>query len=81
MDKIKATSAETAAVQKRFEAIETTPPGRAIQAKLAEVGTRYLAAREAMNKAGEGGGSRSPRPSPRARRRRRSTRWPTNTWA
>ena len=56
-DKIKATSAETTVVQKRFEAIETTPQGRELMAKLAEVRVRYLAARDAMNKAGEGGGT------------------------
>ena len=55
--KIKATSAETTVLQKRFQAIETTPEGVALQDKLAEVRQRYLAARETMNKAGEGGSS------------------------
>ena len=55
--KIKATSAETTALQKRFQNIETTAEGVALQDKLAEVRVRYLAAREAMNKAGEGGSS------------------------
>ena len=56
-EKIKATSADSAQVLKRFEVIETTPTGRALQVKLAEVRKRYLEAREAMNKAGEGGTS------------------------
>jgi methyl-accepting chemotaxis protein len=57
LDKIKVTSADTSVVQKRFEAIETTPQGREIQARLAEVRVRYLAGRDAMYKAGEGGSS------------------------
>ena len=57
VDKIKATSADSGIVQKRFEIVETTPQGRAIQARLAEVRKRYLEARETMNKAGEGGTS------------------------
>jgi methyl-accepting chemotaxis protein len=57
VEKIKATSADSATVLKRFEVIETTPQGRAIQAKLAEIRKRYLEARETMNKAGEGGSS------------------------
>ena len=57
VDKIKATSADSGVVQKRFEVIETTPQGKAIQAKLADVRKRYLEARETMNKAGEGGTS------------------------
>ena len=57
VEKIKATSADTGVVQKRFETIETTPQGRELQAKLAEVRKRYLDAREVMNKAGEGGTS------------------------
>ena len=55
--RIKATSAETSVVQKRFEVLETTPEGRDIQAALAEVRTRYLVQREAISKAGEGGSS------------------------
>ncbi|MEP6506137.1 MAG: MCP four helix bundle domain-containing protein, partial [Betaproteobacteria bacterium] len=55
--KIKATSAETTVVQKRFETIEATPEGRAIQAALADVRKRYLLQRDALAKAGEGGSS------------------------
>jgi methyl-accepting chemotaxis protein len=55
--KIKATSAETTVLQKRFETIETTPEGRALQAALADVRKRYLAQRDVMNKAAEGGAS------------------------
>ncbi len=51
-DKIKATVADTNAVQKRFLELETTPQGRTLLDKQAEVRTRYLAAREAMYKAG-----------------------------
>ena len=57
VDKIKATSADSGVVQKRFEVIETTPQGKEIQGRLAEVRKRYLEARETMNKAGEGGSS------------------------
>jgi methyl-accepting chemotaxis protein len=55
--KMKATSAEITTIQKRFAEIETTPQGRQLQAKIAEVRTRYLAQRDAMLKAGEGGTS------------------------
>jgi methyl-accepting chemotaxis protein len=55
--KMKATVAETNIVQKRFEAIETTAEGVAAQAKLADVRKRYLAQREVLTKAGEGGTS------------------------
>jgi len=55
VEKIKATSADSANVQKRFEVIETTPEGRAIEAKLGDIRKRYLAARDAMNAAGGGG--------------------------
>ena len=51
-DKIKATVADTGVVQKRFLDIETTPQGRALLDKQAEVRARYLAAREVMYKAG-----------------------------
>jgi methyl-accepting chemotaxis protein len=57
VDNIKASSADTAIVQKRFELIETTPQGKAIQARLGEVRKRYLESRDVMNKAGEGGTS------------------------
>ena len=53
-DKIEATSRDTGTVQKRFEAIETTPQGKALQGRLAEMRVRYLASRDAMYKAGEG---------------------------
>ena len=51
-EKIKATVADTGIVQKRFLEIETTPQGRALLDKQAEVRARYLAAREVMYKAG-----------------------------
>ena len=57
LDKIKATTADTSIVQKRFAEIETTAPGREFQARLGEMRQRYLAARDVMNKAGEGGGT------------------------
>ncbi len=56
-DKMKATTADTSVVQKRFEALETTPQGRELQARLAEVRKRYLVARDAMMKAGQGEGT------------------------
>jgi methyl-accepting chemotaxis protein len=56
-DKVKASSAETAKIQKRFAELETTPEGLAIQAQLADVRKRYLAGREALVKAAEGGSS------------------------
>ena len=52
LEKIKATVADTGVVQKRFLEIETTPQGRALLDKQAEVRARYLAAREVMYKAG-----------------------------
>ncbi len=55
--KMKATTADTTVIQKRFEALETTPEGRGLQAKLADVRKRYLGKRELMMKAGEGGTS------------------------
>jgi methyl-accepting chemotaxis protein len=57
LDKMKATTAETSVVQKRFVAIETTPRGKELQAKLAEVRQRYMAARNSMMKAGADGGT------------------------
>jgi methyl-accepting chemotaxis protein len=56
-DKVAATSADTTIVQKRFEAIETSPEGQALQAQMADARSRYLAARDAMIKAAEGGTS------------------------
>jgi len=56
-EKIKATSADSARVQKRFEVVETTPKGQQIQRTIADVRQRYLAARDVMYKAGEGGSS------------------------
>ncbi|MDT7838473.1 methyl-accepting chemotaxis protein [Aquabacterium sp. OR-4] len=47
-DKIKATSARTSEVQKRYAELETTPEGRAGQERLAEVRKRYLATRDEM---------------------------------
>jgi len=55
--KMKATTADTTFLQKRFEVLETMADGRAIQARLAEVRKRYLAQRDVMTKAGEGGSS------------------------
>jgi len=49
--KVKATSAETSVIQKRFAELETTPQGLALQAKLGEIRGRYLAGREALEKA------------------------------
>ncbi|MBW8777920.1 MAG: MCP four helix bundle domain-containing protein [Burkholderiales bacterium] len=65
LEKIKATSADSASLQKRFETIETTAKGKQIQQTIAE-------ARAAAP---------SRRPSPRARRRPRSMRSPRTTWA
>ncbi len=56
-EKVKATTADTTVIQQRFALIETTPEGKAMQAQLAALRTRYLAAREVMVKAGEGGSS------------------------
>jgi methyl-accepting chemotaxis protein len=56
-EKMKATTADTSLVQKRFELLETTPQGKELQAKLAEVRKRYLLARDAMMKAGSEGGT------------------------
>ncbi|MEK8051273.1 methyl-accepting chemotaxis protein [Ideonella sp. DXS22W] len=47
-DKIKATSARTTEVQKRYAELETTPEGRAGQERLADVRKRYLATRERL---------------------------------
>jgi methyl-accepting chemotaxis protein len=49
--KVKTTSAETSVIQKRFGELEKTPQGLALQAKLAEIRSRYLPAREALEKA------------------------------
>jgi len=49
--KVKATSAETSVIQKRFAELETTPQGLALQAKLGEIRGRYLGGREALEKA------------------------------
>jgi methyl-accepting chemotaxis protein len=57
LEKMKLTTADTTAVQKRFEVLETTPRGRELQVKLAEVRKRYLSARDAMMKAGDAGGT------------------------
>jgi methyl-accepting chemotaxis protein len=48
---IKATTARTSVIQKRYAEIETTPEGLAGQDKLAEVRKRYLAQRDALFKA------------------------------
>ena len=50
--KIKASSADTSQVQKRFEALEQTAEGKKLQAQLAEVRGRYLSTRDAMLKTG-----------------------------
>ena len=49
--KVKATSAETSTIQKRFGELEKTPAGLALQARLSEIRGRYLPAREALDKA------------------------------
>ena len=49
--KVKASSAETAAIQKRFAELETSPQGVALQAKVGEIRKRYLSSREALEKA------------------------------
>ncbi|MBW8756634.1 MAG: HAMP domain-containing protein [Burkholderiales bacterium] len=49
--KVKTTSAETSVIQKRFGELEKTPQGLALQAKLAEIRSRYLPARDALEKA------------------------------
>jgi len=53
LDKMKATTADTSIVQKRFEQLETSPRGRELQDKITEVRKRYLVARDAMMKAGD----------------------------
>jgi methyl-accepting chemotaxis protein len=55
--KMKATSVDTTAVQKRFAELETTAEGKVVQAQMAEVRKRWLAQREMLMKAGEGGAS------------------------
>jgi methyl-accepting chemotaxis protein len=57
LEKIKATSADSGKLQQRFAVVETTPRGRQIQAAIADARQRYLAARDVMYKAGEGGSS------------------------
>ena len=49
--KVKATSAETSTIQKRFAELEKTAQGVALQDKLAEIRSRYLPGREALDKA------------------------------
>jgi len=56
-DKVKASSAETAVIQKRFTELEKTPEGLAILAKISEIRGRYLSTREALVKAADGGSS------------------------
>ena len=56
-EKVKASSAETATIQKRFAELEKSPEGLAIQAKIGEIRGRYLSTREALAKAAEGGSS------------------------
>ena len=55
--KIKATVEDTSKVQKRFEAIETSPEGVALQARFTEVRKRYLAQRDVMREAAKGDNS------------------------
>src|ERR1700761_2011331 len=50
-EKVKAVSAETSVIQKRFGELEKTPGGLAIQAKLVDMRVRYLAGRDALDKA------------------------------
>jgi methyl-accepting chemotaxis protein len=56
-DKVKASSAETATIQKRFAELEKSPEGLTLQAKIGEIRARYLSARDALSKAAEGGSS------------------------
>ncbi len=49
--KVKATSAETSTIQKRFGELETTAQGAALQARLGEIRGRYLSGRDALEKA------------------------------
>jgi methyl-accepting chemotaxis protein len=49
--KVKAVSAETSVIQKRFAELEKTPEGLALQAKMADMRVRYLAGRDALEKA------------------------------
>jgi methyl-accepting chemotaxis protein len=56
-EKVKASSAETATIQKRFAELEKSPEGLAIQARIGEIRGRYLSTREALAKAAEGGSS------------------------
>ncbi|MGN6526515.1 MAG: methyl-accepting chemotaxis protein [Burkholderiaceae bacterium] len=54
MEKSKATSVDTTAVQKRFAELETTAQGKALMASIADVRTRWLAQRDVMLKANDG---------------------------
>ena len=56
-EKIKASSAETSKIQKRFAELETTPEGLALQAQLADVRKRYLPARDALVAAADSNGA------------------------
>ena len=78
--KVKASSAETSTIQKRFAELEKTPDGLAIQAKLADVRQRYLSTRDALDQGDRRAARRSPPRSRRARRSTTSTRSATNTW-
>jgi len=49
--KVKASSAETSTIQKRFAELETSPQGVALQAKVTDIRKRYLSSREALEKA------------------------------
>jgi methyl-accepting chemotaxis protein len=55
--KMKATSLEISGLQKRVEAVETTPAGVALQTHVGAVRKRYLAQREALMQAHAGGNS------------------------
>ncbi|HEX6703503.1 MAG TPA: methyl-accepting chemotaxis protein [Albitalea sp.] len=54
-DDVKRVSARTTEIQKRFQELETTPQGIALQDKLAAVRKRYLVQRDTMMKANDAG--------------------------
>jgi len=56
-EKIKVTTAETAELQKRFEALETTPAGKSLLAEFVAMRSKYIDKREAMLKGAADGGT------------------------
>jgi len=57
--KVKAAAADTNTTQKRFESLETTPDGRALQAQMASMRLRWLAQRDQLMKPSADGNSTS----------------------